>query len=101
MSTPSDLILIVDDNETGLYHKEQVLTRAGYDVIKADNGLEALRLVSEREPRLVVLDVQLPGMDGWEVCRRIKSDPGTSQTLVLQVSATYVSDADTVRALEG
>src|SRR4029078_2390207 len=101
MAPKPELILVVDDNDTGRYHKERTLTRAGYEVIQARDGLEALRLVAEREPRIVVLDVQLPGLDGWEVCRRIKADPGTASTLVLQVSATYVSDADTVRALEG
>jgi len=101
MPEPRDLILVVDDNETARYNKERILTRAGYDVIGSGDGLEALRIVSEREPRVVVLDVKLPGLDGWEVCRRIKADPGTASTLVLQVSATYVSDADTVRALEG
>jgi signal transduction histidine kinase/BarA-like signal transduction histidine kinase len=96
-----DLILVVDDNDTGRYHKERILARAGYEVIQAADGLEALRIVAERQPRVVVLDVKLPGLDGWEVCRRIKNDPGTSSTLVLQTSATYVRDADTVRALEG
>jgi signal transduction histidine kinase len=101
MAPKPELILVVDDNDTGRYHKERTLTRAGYEVIQARDGLEALRLVVEREPRIVVLDVKLPGLDGWEVCRRIKADPATASTLVLQVSATYVSDADTVRALEG
>jgi signal transduction histidine kinase/BarA-like signal transduction histidine kinase len=96
-----DLILVVDDNDTGRYHKERILARAGYEVIQSADGLEALRIVAERQPRVVVLDVKLPGLDGWEVCRRIKNDPGTSSTLVLQTSATYVRDADTVRALEG
>jgi signal transduction histidine kinase len=101
MSEPRELILVADDNETSRYHKERILTRAGYEVIHAGDGLSALRQVAEREPRVVVLDVKMPGLDGWEVCRRIKADPGTSSTLVLQISATYVRDADTVRALEG
>ena len=49
----------------------------------------------------MVLDIKLPDIDGWEVCRRMKSDPATSAILVLQMSATYVTEADTVRALEG
>jgi signal transduction histidine kinase len=49
----------------------------------------------------VVLDVNLPDQDGWEVCRRIKADPSTASVLVLQLSASYVTEADTVRALEG
>ena len=62
---------------------------------------EALQLLRERSPRLVVLDVNLPDIDGWQICRRIKADPTTAATLVLQLSASYVTEADTVRALEG
>jgi signal transduction histidine kinase len=101
MSDERDLILVVDDNETSRYNKERVLSRAGYVIRTSADGLDCLRQVSEHKPRVVVLDVQLPGLDGWEVCTRIKEDPATSSTLVLQVSATYTSKADTVRALEG
>jgi signal transduction histidine kinase len=94
-------ILVVDDQEVNRYSKGRVLRRAGFEVLEAGDGATALRLVEEHQPRLVVLDVHLPDIDGWEVCRRIKSDPATGSILVLQVSATYVSDADTVRALEG
>jgi signal transduction histidine kinase len=95
------LILVVDDNESARYAKCRTLRRAGFEVIEAANGTDALRLVGERRPRLVLLDVQLPDVDGFEVCRRVKSDPATASVLILQVSATYVRDEDTVRALEG
>lgn len=96
-----NLILVVDDSETARYGKMRTLTRAGFEVIEAASGGEALRLVRERNPRLVVLDVHMPDIDGFEVCRRVKADPSTASVLVLQVSATYVRDEDTVRALEG
>src|SRR6266850_402523 len=95
------LVLVVDDNETGRYSKTRVLRQAGFDVIEASTGTDALRAVVEHSPRLVALDVNLPDVDGWEVCRRIKADPSTASVLVLQISATYVHEADTVRALEG
>ena len=101
VSTDKALVLIVDDNETGLYSKTRILRQAGFEVIQASTGTDALRAVVERSPRLVVLDVKLPDVNGWEVCRRIKADPATSSVLVLQLSATYVHEADTVRALEG
>jgi signal transduction histidine kinase len=94
-------VLVVDDNEVGLYGKARTLRGAGFDVLEARTGEEALATVAARDPRLVVLDVNLPGLDGWEVCRRIKGNPATASVLVLQVSATYVREADTVRALEG
>src|SRR6185503_414866 len=59
------------------------------------------RLVEERDPRLVVLDVHLPDRDGWSICQALKADPKTASILVLQVSATFVTDGDRVRALDG
>jgi signal transduction histidine kinase len=95
------LLLVVDDHETARYAKSRVLRQAGYEVLEAGNATDAVRLVHELGPRLVVLDVQLPDESGWDVCRRLKADPATARVLVLQVSATFVADADTVRALEG
>jgi signal transduction histidine kinase len=101
--TPEErsVILVVDDNEPGLYHKSRTLRSAGYTILQARTGHEALRQVLERKPRLVLLDVKLPDVSGLEVCRRIKSDPETASVLVLQCSATFVAEEDTVRALEG
>jgi signal transduction histidine kinase/BarA-like signal transduction histidine kinase len=94
-------ILVVDDNETARYAKARALRAAGFETLEAGAGAETLRLVAEKHPRLVVLDVHLPDLNGWEVCRRIKQDPATASVPVLQVSATFVSEEDTVRALEG
>src|SRR5262245_26589417 len=96
-----NVILVVDDNESSRYGKCRTLRRVGFEVIEAASGGDALQLVQERQPRLVVLDVHLPDVDGFEVCRRMKSDPATASVLVLQASATYVRDEDTVRALDG
>jgi signal transduction histidine kinase len=104
MSSTTDtlpLVLVVDDNETGRYGKCRVLRQNGFEVIEAADGTNALRLVTDRKPRLVLLDVKLPDIDGWEVCRRIKANPGTESVLVLQMSATFVREDDTVRSLEG
>src|SRR5262245_12595136 len=99
--TGAGLILVVDDNETSRYSKTRILRNAGYEVVETGSGTDALREVAERAPRIVILDVNLPGMDGWEVCRRLKADPATASVVVLQVSATHVREEDTVRALEG
>jgi len=97
----SALIVVADDNESSRYGKCRALRRAGFEVLEAATGAEALQLVHAHSPRVIVLDVQMPDIDGWEVCRRLKADPATASVLVLQVSATYVRDEDTVRALEG
>ncbi len=100
-ATSAPEVLVVDDNETARYTKVRILRQSGYQVREAANGADALRAVQEHAPRLVLLDVQLPDVNGWEVCRRIKAAPETASVLVLQVSATYVSEGDTVRALDG
>lgn len=66
-------ILVVDDNRDILELVERVLITYGYDVVIARDGLEALQQESTSQPDLVVLDVNLPTLDGWEVCRRIKA----------------------------
>src|SRR5215470_3750282 len=102
MSPPTTaLILVVDDNEVGRYTKARILRDAGYEIIEGGTGEDAFRLVTERSPRLILLDVNLPDLDGWEVCRRLKANPDTASVAILQVSATHVREEDTVRALEG
>jgi signal transduction histidine kinase len=96
----NNLILVVDDNDTARYGKVRTLHRAGFEVVEAATGGEVLQVVRERSPRLVILDVHLPDVSGLEVCRQLKGDPQTASVLVLQVSATYVRDEDTVRALD-
>jgi hypothetical protein len=87
-------ILNVDDNDAGRYAKTRLLRGAGFVVIEADCGEDALRLVAEEAPALVLLDVQLPDISGVEVCRRIKSAPETRRLPVLHISATYTTEAD-------
>ena len=66
-------ILVVDDNRDILELIQRVLTTYGYEVVIARDGLEALQQEANAKPDLIVLDVNLPNIDGWEVCRRIKS----------------------------
>ena len=98
---PKATILNVDDYEPGLYAKSRALRMAGFDVYEAANGTDALRLAEEIMPQVILLDVQLPDINGIEVCRRIKSNPRTSSILVIQTSATYLESSDRVRGLEG
>ncbi len=88
------LILNVDDNTVGRYAKTRTLENAGFNVMEAGTGEEALAIVSGRHPQLVLLDLQLPDMNGFEVCRRIKNNPATSRTAVLHITATYTTEAD-------
>jgi PAS domain S-box-containing protein len=101
MIANSPLILNVDDNDGARYAKTRILQSAGFKVLEAANGTDALAMVRQEDPSLVLLDVKLPDINGIEVCRRIKSDPDTSGVLVLQTSAALTGRADKIRGLEG
>ena len=92
-------ILNVDDNEAGRYAVSKILTRAGFEVIEAATGQDALRLVAT-QPDLVLLDVNLPDIDGFEVCARIKADPATAGIPVVHLSASFVASDDRAEGLE-
>ena len=77
VAMPQPLLLNVDDHEPGRYARTRLLTQAGYRVEEAANGQTALALTLSLRPSLVLLDVNMPDIDGLEVCRRIKADPVT------------------------
>ncbi|MGA8531294.1 MAG: ATP-binding protein [Acidobacteriaceae bacterium] len=92
-------ILVVDDREQNRYVLCRVLTQANYECLEASTGAAALALAATL-PEIIILDVSLPDMSGFEVCRRIKSDPLLSQISILQISASMVSSEHKTRALE-
>jgi signal transduction histidine kinase len=94
-------ILNVDDTVAARYNKTHVLRSAGYEVVEAETGTDALRLVRERMPDIVLMDVKLPDMSGIEACRIIKNDPVTRAIPVIQVSATFVTEKDQKSGLQG
>jgi PAS domain S-box-containing protein len=91
-------ILAVDDNPAALYATARVLRSAGYEVLEATTGTAALRAAAQAD--LVVLDINLPDMDGFEVCRRLRAMPETAQLPVLHLSATFTQAADFELGLE-
>lgn len=99
-TTPQNLILNVDDNPANLYTRTRALRKAGYEVIEAETGDEALELLSKHKPALVLLDVHLPDISGIEVCQRIRNNPEFASIFVLQISATSIEHADKILALD-
>ena len=97
MTEPSADLLLVDDDEAKRYILATWLRRAGHTVTEVATGEEALAHTDGAE--LVLLDVNLPDMSGFEVCRRIKADPRTASIPVIQVSATAVEVADRAHGL--
>ena len=99
MSTESSTVLIVDDRPANRYTVAHAMTRAGFNVVEAATGREALEL-SKQLPTVIVLDVKLPDIVGYEVCRRIKANPQTRHIPVLQLSAAFLNNESKLYALE-
>jgi len=96
---PAALVLNVNDRDSVRYMITRMLQRGGFEVIEAASGHQALQQVRERRPRLVVLDIKLPDIDGLDVCRRIKQDADSPPIKVLHTSAVFVSPEAKVQSL--
>jgi DNA-binding response OmpR family regulator len=92
-------VLIVDDEPSIVLSLQFLLAREGYEVDVARDGESALELAARRPPDLVVLDLMLPGIDGYEVCRRLREAPATTATRIVVVTARG-REAERVRGLE-
>jgi two-component system, sensor histidine kinase len=95
------LVLVIDDNDAARYLAERTLRRAGFRTAEARSGEEGLALARSMLPDLVLLDISLPGISGFEVCRRLRGDPATASIAIVQISATFESPEYQVRGLEG
>ena len=93
-------VLVIDDTEANRYTVARILRQDGFEVHEAANGKDGLAALTER-PELVVLDIRLPDIDGFEVCRRIKADPASRDIPVLHISASFTGTEAKVRGLEG
>jgi len=80
-------ILVVEDNKQNLYLATFLLEKNGYQVIAAEDGLEAIEKAKMEKPALILMDMQLPEMDGFEATRRIKSTPETSHIPIVAVTS--------------
>ena len=87
MSRSKSTILIVDDDPAGRRAMEAPLLNEEYELVLAQDGMEALQLASALHPDLILLDVMMPGMDGFEVCRRLRADPALAEVPILMVTA--------------
>ena len=91
-------ILIVDDNATNMKLVRILLASEGYDVRTAADAEEALNILKEFYPRMILMDIQLPGIDGLELTRRLKADPATQKIMILGLTA-YVMKGDKDRIM--
>ena len=91
-------VLIVDDNPMNMKLVRVLLTGEGYDVRTAVDALEALDILKEWRPLLILMDIQLPGIDGLELTRRLKADSATDQIIIIGLTA-YAMKGDEERIL--
>ena len=91
-------ILYIEDNEQNLYLITYILKTSNYEVIQARSGEEGILLAVEQFPSLILLDIQLPGMDGYEIARRLRSIPKL-QTIPIVAVTSYAMVGDKEKAL--
>lgn len=86
-------ILLVDDEPEILYLVRMMLERGGYEVVEAKNGDECLEKLQRTTPDLILLDIMMPGLDGWEICRKIKNDRETKDIPVVMLTVRTSEDS--------
>ncbi|HEX7074137.1 MAG TPA: response regulator [Hyphomicrobiaceae bacterium] len=92
-------ILLVEDNETNRDMLSRRLIRKGFDVVMAEDGEQAVRMAASENPDLILMDMSLPVLDGWEATRRVKSAEGTRSIPIIALTA-HAMAGDRERALE-
>lgn len=92
-------ILIIEDNQQNMYMLSYLLTQNNYNIIKAFNGLDGLKLAHENNPEIILIDIQLPDMDGYEICNKLRHNGLPKNTTIIAVTS-YAMGGDKEKAIE-
>lgn len=95
----SGTILVIEDHEDNRRIMRDLLTSNGYEVIEAVNGVDGVTAAEDNRPDLILMDIQLPGIDGYEATRRIRANPNLKKTTIIVVTSFALS-GDDVKAFE-
>jgi two-component system cell cycle response regulator DivK len=95
----SKRILVVEDHEDNRQILRDLLGNAGYDMVEAETGEDGLAAAASKRPDLILMDIQLPGIDGYETTRRLKADPAL-RTVPIIVVTSYALSGDDIKARE-
>ena len=87
----SKRVLVIEDTEDNRQIIRDLLTNAGYEVVEANDGIEGVEMAGSENPDLILMDIQLPGLDGYEATRRIKADPLLKQIPIIAVTSYALS----------
>ena len=99
MGTSTQTVLVIEDNPQNLYLMQFLLAKHGFRVVSATDGRTALGLAEATPPDLILLDIQLPEMDGYTVARRLRENPALAQTPIIAVTS-YAMPGDREKCLE-
>ena len=97
----NELILIIEDNEKNRKLARDVLQVKGYQTIESETAEEGLKLALEKSPNLILMDIQLPGMDGITAMKRLKGDPRTAGIPIIAITASAMTHNRTTMLAEG
>ena len=97
----NELILIIEDNEKNRRLARDVLQVKGYKTIESETAEEGLKLAAEHSPALILMDIQLPGMDGITAMKRLKADPQTKSIPIIAITASAMTHNRTTMLAEG
>jgi CheY-like chemotaxis protein len=97
----NELILIIEDNEKNRKLARDVLQVKGYRTIESETAEEGLKLVTEKGPDLILMDIQLPGIDGITAMKQLKADPGTKSIPIIAITASAMTHNRTTMLAEG
>lgn len=98
---PGELILIIEDNEKNRKLCRDVLQVKGYRTIESETAEDGLKLAVEQNPALILMDIQLPGMDGITAMKRLKTDPGTKDIPIIAITASAMTNNRQTMLAEG
>ncbi len=85
-------VLLVEDNEDNRIIYSTVLRHVGYDVVEAEDGVQAIALARSAKPDLILMDISIPELDGWEATRILRADPATKRTPIIALTAHALPD---------
>jgi CheY-like chemotaxis protein len=97
----NELILIIEDNEKNRKLCRDVLQVKGYQTIESETAEEGLKLVEDKSPALILMDIQLPGMDGVTAMKQLKADPNTKSIPIIAITASAMTNNRTAMLAEG
>lgn len=92
-------VLIIEDNEQNMYMLSYLLSQNNYNIIEAYNGMDGLKMAHENHPEIILIDIQLPDMDGYEICNKLSHNGLPKSTVIIAVTS-YAMGGDKEKALE-